>query len=189
MVDEEALDLPFFKRLPLEVCPHCYLRKKCQKYTAIRQSPLACLNLVKDGCLSPLLNLNRQGVKEGDTLRLIFRFPYCTQSYAYFHKELSSQGGLRFATYKVNLLDIDVFEIYVHPEIQRPSELIYLLKSEGIIYDNQLINTKNHCQSRFCIKMKNGRVIPAETDIPYSLLGFADGDTIDLVISDNWETW
>lgn len=175
------VNLPFFKRLPLEVCPHCYLRKKCQKYTAIRQSPHACFDTIKDVVLNPLLKLDRQGVKEGDTLRLAVRFPYCSQSYAYFLK----QYGDRHVTYKVNLLDIDLFNIYVVPEIACPSELIYLLKSDGIIDDNLLFNTKNQTQSRFSIKQKNGRIIPAETNIPYSELGFADGDTIEIIISDN----
>lgn len=174
---------PDSKRIPLDVCPHCYLRKKCQKYIAISQSPLAYIGIVKDVVLNPLHKLDRQGVKEGDTLKLIVRFPYCSQSYAYYLKE----GSIRFATYKVNLLDIDVFEIYVAPEIYCPSGLIYLLKRDGIICDSLLINTKNHGQSQFCIKLKNGRVISAETDIPYSELGFTDGDTIELMISDNWD--
>lgn len=184
------VNLPFFKRLPLEVCPHCYLRKKCQKYTAIRQSPHACcFSTIKDVVLNPLLKLDRQGVKEGDTLRLAVRFPYCSQSYDYYLKELSLQdGGRRFVTCKVKLLDIDVFEIYVDPGVYCPSWLINRLKSDGVISDNLLNNTKYHSRCRFCMKLKNGRVIPAETDIPYSELGFADDDTIEIIISDNWGT-
>lgn len=177
----------FSKMLPLKVCPHCYLRNKCHKYVAISISSLAYFGMLKDGiALDPLLSLYIQGVNEGDILFLIPLFPYCSQSYDYYLK----MGAVpqRWATYKIKLLDIDVFEIYTKPEIYSPSYLINRLKNDGIIHDSLLLNgTKNHSKSQFCVKLKSGRVIPAETDVPYSELGFIDGDIIEIVISDHWD--
>ena len=183
-----------FKMLPLKVCPHCYLRNKCHKYVEISTSSLAYIKIVKRGivsgtCLDPLLSLDRQGVNEGDTLFLMPDFPYCSQSYEYYLNYLGRNDvARRWATYKIKLLDMDVFEIYVAPEIYSPSYLINRLKNDGIIHDSLLLNDiKNHSKSQFCVKLKSGRVIPAETDVPYSELGFIDGDIIEIVISDHWD--
>lgn len=180
-------DRDFTKELTLKVCPHCYLRNKCKKYMAISTSSLAYYwHIAKDIILDPLIKLDKQGVNEGDTLHLITSSPFCSQSYEYYLKECIQDG--RFATYKVKLLDIDVFEIYAAPEIYSPSYLINRLKNDGIIHDSLLLNDiKNHSKSQFCVKLKSGRVIPAETDVPYSELGFIDGDIIEIVISDHWD--